>query len=92
MSETKEKTGWFARLKQGLRKTQVNLVGIFTGGVVDEAFLEDLEFQMISADIGVETSALILERLRKNQTQRAEDAGRSKSRAERNHCRHSAAL
>ena len=61
MSETKEKT---ARLKQGLRKTQVNLVGIFTGGVVDEAFLEDLEFQMISADIGVETSALILERLR----------------------------
>ena len=64
MSETKEKTGWFARLKQGLRKTQVNLVGIFTGGVVDEAFLEDLEFQMISADIGVETSALILERLR----------------------------
>ena len=48
MSETKEKTGWFARLKQGLRKTQVNLVGIFTGGVVDEAFLEDLEFQMIS--------------------------------------------
>ena len=50
MSETKEKTGWFARLKQGLRKTQVNLVGIFTGGVVDEAFLEDLEFQMISAD------------------------------------------
>ena len=52
MSETKEKTGWFARLKQGLRKTQVNLVGIFTGGVVDEAFLEDLEFQMISADIG----------------------------------------
>ena len=64
MSEIKEKTGWFARLKQGLRKTQVNLVGIFTGGVVDEAFLEDLEFQMISADIGVETSALILERLR----------------------------
>lgn len=60
----KRKTGWFARLKQGLRKTQVNLVGIFTGGVVDEAFLEDLEFQMISADIGVETSALILERLR----------------------------
>mgnify|MGYP000739018524 CR=1 FL=1 len=40
------------------------MVGIFTGGVVDEAFLEDLEFQMISADIGVETSALILERLR----------------------------
>ena len=85
MSETKEKTGWFARLKQGLRKTQVNLVGIFTGGVVDEAFLEDLEFQMISADIGVEIK-------RKNQTQRAEDAGRSKSRPERNHCRHSAAL
>ena len=84
MSETKEKTGWFARLKQGLRKTQVNLVGIFTGGVVDEAFLEDLEFQMISADIGGNHLEF--------QTQRAEDAGRSKSRAERNHCRHSAAL
>ena len=60
MSDTKEKTGWFARLKKGLKKTQVNLVGIFTGGVVDEAFLEELEFQLIASDVGVEASAKIL--------------------------------
>ena len=64
MSDTKEKTGWFARLKKGLKKTQVNLVGIFTGGVVDEAFLEELEFQLIASDVGVEASAKILDSLR----------------------------
>lgn len=64
MSDTKEKTGWFARLKKGLKKTQVNLVVIFTGGVVDEAFLEELEFQLIASDVGVEASAKILDSLR----------------------------
>lgn len=64
MSEGKENSGWFSRLKKGLKKTQVNLVGIFTGGVVDETFLDELEFQLISADVGIPASTRILENLR----------------------------
>lgn len=56
--------GWLARLKKGLSKTRVNIVGMFTGGVVDEDFLEELEFSLITSDIGVETSAYILDKLR----------------------------
>jgi fused signal recognition particle receptor len=62
--ELKEKSGWFSKLKNGLKKSRVNIVGLFTGGVVDEAFLEELEFQLIAADVGVETSAKIIDRLK----------------------------
>ena len=61
------KNGWLSRLKTGLTKTRVNIVGLFSGGVVDEAFLEDLEFALISADVGVSTSSTLIESLR-NQT------------------------
>ncbi len=64
MSDTKDKTGLFARLKKGLKKTQVNLVGLFSGGLVDEEFLEELEFQLIASDVGVEPSNQIVEKLR----------------------------
>ena len=56
--------GWLSRLKNGLERTRVNIVGLFTGGVVDEDFLEELEFALISADVGVQTSSRILQRLR----------------------------
>ena len=56
--------GWFSRLKNGLSRTRGNIVGLFSGGVVDEDFLEELEFALISADVGVETTTHILERLR----------------------------
>ncbi len=62
-SETK-KTGWFSRLKEGLHKTRVNIIGLFTGGKVDEEFLEELEFALISADMGVQTVSEILTSLR----------------------------
>jgi fused signal recognition particle receptor len=32
------KGGWLAKLKRGLTKTRVNIVGLFSGGVVDDAF------------------------------------------------------
>lgn len=64
MDTKKEKTGWFARLKSGLSKSRVNLIGIFTGGVVDDDFMEELEFQLISSDVGVETSAKIISQLK----------------------------
>lgn len=62
-SETK-KTGWFSRLKEGLHKTRVNIIGLFTGGKVDEEFLEELEFAPISADMGVQTVNEMLASLR----------------------------
>lgn len=56
--------GWLSRLKRGLSRTRVNIVGLFSGGVVDDDFLEELEYALISADVGVETSTRIIERLR----------------------------
>ena len=56
--------GWLSRLKRGLTKTRVNIVGLFSGGVVDEAFLEDLESALIGADVGVPTAARLIEALR----------------------------
>ncbi|MBC8119144.1 MAG: signal recognition particle-docking protein FtsY [Burkholderiaceae bacterium] len=58
------KSGWLSRLRTGLAKTRVNLAGLFSGGVVDEAFLEDLEFALIGADVGVTTSHELIEALK----------------------------
>ena len=59
-----KKTGWLERLKSGLHRTRVNIIGLFTGGKVDEDFLEELEFALISADMGVSTVAELLTKLR----------------------------
>ncbi len=56
--------GWFSRLKNGLARTRVNIVGLFSGGVIDDDFLEDLEYALITADVGVQASTRILQRLR----------------------------
>jgi len=58
------KGGWLSRLKRGLSKTRVNIVGLFTGGVIDDAFLEELEAALISADTGVATAAQLMDALR----------------------------
>ena len=59
-----KKTGWLDRLKNGLHKTRINIIGLFTGGKVDEDFLEELEFALISADMGVSTVSELLTNLR----------------------------
>lgn len=59
-----KKAGWFERLKSGLHKTRVNIIGLFTGGKIDEDFLEELEFALISADMGVSTVSELLSKLR----------------------------
>lgn len=56
--------GFFSRLKQGLERTRVNLVGLFSGGVIDEDFFEELEEVLISADVGYGPTTQILKRLR----------------------------
>lgn len=59
----------FAKIKSGLAKTRENIAGgvnrafsVFR--TVDEALFEELEEALITADMGVETSMGILERLR----------------------------
>ena len=64
ISPAPSKSGWLSRLKEGLTRTRVNIVGLFSGGVVDEDFLEELEYALITADVGVATAALLLRRLR----------------------------
>ena len=67
--EKLSKRGLFARLKQGLGKTSGRLTGglfgIFTKRKLDEGMLEDLEDILIQADLGVDMSERIIERLRK---------------------------
>lgn len=57
-------TSWLARLKQGLTRTRVNLVGLFSGGVIDDVLFDDLETALIGADLGVTTTTHVLDRLR----------------------------
>lgn len=52
--------GFFEKLKEGLTKTKINL-GFHK---VDESLLEDLEEQLIMADVGMETSESIIKNLR----------------------------
>ncbi|MEI6413652.1 MAG: signal recognition particle-docking protein FtsY [Pseudomonadota bacterium] len=60
--------GWFDRLKAGLSRTRATLGGglanFFRGRTaIDEAFLEELETRLISADLGVETTRVIIQDL-----------------------------
>jgi len=62
--------GFFKRLKNGLSKTRkvltTDIDELFTGKVkVDDDMLEDLEELLITADIGVQTTMDIVDRLRK---------------------------
>lgn len=60
--------GFFSRLVSGLKNTKKSfsekLKFVFTGNDIDENFYEELEFALISADIGSSTTEGILERLR----------------------------
>lgn len=63
-----EKKGFFSKLKSGLSKTRESFVSgmdaIFSGfSEIDDDFYEELEEQLVMADIGVETSMKIMEEL-----------------------------
>lgn len=63
-------SGFFSRLKKAVQSTKDNLVGkietLFLGKKeIDEDVLDQLEAILIGADIGVQTSSAILERIRK---------------------------
>lgn len=64
--------GFFDKIKQGLTKTSTQLTSMFdsfTG--VNEEFFEALEEALIMADVGVETSMEVIERLREVTKERA---------------------
>ena len=60
--------GFFSRLAQGLKNTKKSFLEklkfVFTGNDIDEDFYEELEYILISADIGTSATEEILERLR----------------------------
>ncbi len=67
--ETPTKTGFFARLKAGLKKTRTNLKGslgnlFLASRKIDDDLLEELEEMLIGSDIGVQTSMEIIEKVR----------------------------
>ena len=65
------KEGFFARLKRGLKRTSENIgsgfIGLFKGKKIDDDLFEELEEQLLIADVGVETTT----RLIKNLTEQA---------------------
>jgi len=67
--EQEKKKGLFSRIKQGLTKTRDSIMSgveqVFASfRSVDEELFEELEEALIMADMGVETSMAILEKLR----------------------------
>lgn len=61
--------GFFSKIFSGLKKTKDSLSKklsmIFGKGELTDEFFEDLEYTLISSDIGVETSNIIIEDVRK---------------------------
>ncbi|MEI8302063.1 MAG: signal recognition particle-docking protein FtsY [Burkholderiales bacterium] len=59
------RTGWLAKLRQGLSRTSGNLAGLFVGTRIDESLFEELETALLVSDAGVETTRFLQEGLRK---------------------------
>ncbi|MEY0596306.1 signal recognition particle-docking protein FtsY [Providencia alcalifaciens] len=65
--EKPKKEGFFARLKKGLLKTRQNLgsgfLGLFSGKKIDDDLFDELEEQLLIADVGVDTTRKIINNL-----------------------------
>ncbi|MFB2656254.1 signal recognition particle-docking protein FtsY [Shewanella xiamenensis] len=61
------KESFFARLKRGLMRTSENIgsgfIGLFRGKKIDDELFEELEEQLLIADVGVETSSRLIQSL-----------------------------
>ncbi|WP_024618822.1 signal recognition particle-docking protein FtsY [Pseudomonas kilonensis] len=67
-SAEENKVGFFARLKQGLSKTSASIgegmASLFLGKkVIDDELLEDIETRLLTADVGVEATSVIIQSL-----------------------------
>ncbi len=60
--------GFFSKLKAGLKKTKdalaYKLNKLFTGGVLNDDFYDELEMILISSDIGAQTTERLMEELK----------------------------
>lgn len=60
--------GFFSKIKEGLKKTKevlsYKLNKLFTGGVMNDDFYDELEYILLSSDVGAATTERILEELR----------------------------
>lgn len=67
VQEKPTKEGFFARLKRSLIKTKENLgsgfISLFRGKKIDDDLFEELEEQLLIADVGVETTRRIITNL-----------------------------
>src|ERR1035438_8342402 len=74
------KAGFFDRMKQAVSRTRESLSSKIEGLValtrtVDESTLEDLESALLTSDLGVQTTARILEALRDRARRQAIEGG-----------------
>ncbi|MFM5193359.1 signal recognition particle-docking protein FtsY [Aeromonas media] len=62
-----QREGFFARLKRSLVRTRENIgsgfFGLFRGKKIDDELFEELETQLLTADLGVDTTSRIIESL-----------------------------
>ncbi|MAD75798.1 MAG: signal recognition particle-docking protein FtsY [Rheinheimera sp.] len=75
-----KKAGFFSRLKQGLAKTSQNLgdglAGLFSGKKIDDELYEELETQLLMADVGMDTTQQLITQLTQHANRKAlKDAG-----------------
>ncbi|MBN3079260.1 signal recognition particle-docking protein FtsY [Pectobacterium polaris] len=72
--ERPTKEGFFARLKRSLVKTRQNLgsgfIGLFRGKKIDDDLFDELEEQLLVADVGVETTRKIITSLTEHASRR----------------------
>ena len=73
--EKPTKEGFFARLKRSLLKTKENLgsgfISLFRGKKIDDDLFEELEEQLLIADVGVETTRKIIASLTEGASRKA---------------------
>ena len=62
-----QREGFFARLKRSLVRTKENIgsgfFGLFRGKKIDDELFEELETQLLTADLGVDTTSRIIQSL-----------------------------
>ncbi|MEC9257706.1 MAG: signal recognition particle receptor subunit alpha, partial [Candidatus Poribacteria bacterium] len=68
-TEEEKRKSWFNRLKTGLSKTQENLVGhirslLRADRKIDEELMEEIEEILIQADVGVNTTMMLMDNVR----------------------------
>jgi len=73
--EKPKREGFFARLKRGLKRTKGNIgsgfLGLVRGKKIDDELFEELETQLLMADLGVETTGKIIAELTRSAGRKA---------------------